>query len=853
MLTVVHKPHFPLLAKRLKRTAALALGAVPTTVVVFDDSDAIHDYCTHFSCGQSEVVRLSLETCLGNNGYRVARSLFATGATAPRPVPQHGCSKRTAGRSYQSLKKIYGALHGPARCSLYWVSDADSLPFRPFNFAELMLHSIDQQSGLPFQVVAGWQAAPNCSGVQYNRWADAECAKVLALGLGLTAYWQGKYNAITHDFNNWWIYHPRAVEAMVTHAENVSNTTFARLWVRLRQADASFHRIGLEGILHGPDTDAAARARSAITLRRLDEAIHSSFPEAHAACCRCSGQALIRRTTDMDRFIHGGSGPCFSLQQLWSPCFSRYATPREVGRFIVESLGMFGIWGNEISAVPAAVLEAEPRLSWIVNNVPASYGESAFSANRSSSAATGNEAHTSDAGAPHVAPAKGRAHGRRNVYQRVHDLSAIPFDSLIGSSTEAQARFTCSFADGQPLDELSARRPVAAPFGPFADGSVAADRHGRRGLIRTDVGIGIMAGHLPLGESPRHNEEMLLDVASRTWMSAPESQGLAVLLLIDCLPVRPGEQERISQTGDTSEVPASRLLSESWLQRQPSTRLAKLHIQCYWRNITADTNAPKLSALVRGLIDQLPTKRWYVKLDPDALLVPINLLRLLSALDALTPNGAPVYIGSDVFSLHRPGTIVQSLQLENNRQFGAACRSNAANASACLFRNDRWLDLEAAQNWSAAEAHLAHSTPRFTFAQGGAEGLSRAALELLVPSPQAGDCLSDVYDVGAHPATSEDAALGLCMHLKQVPLLTCAAFHGDPPCNLPRNGSKCNDGRRNARLARFPVSVHKLKQAPLMWSWWTALMQRDEQHGQELRKWRGATVAEEGRSTSSKP
>ena len=77
-------------------------------------------------------------------------------------------------------------------------------------------------------------------------------------------------------------------------------------------------------------------------------------------------------------FIRGGGGPCFSLKQLWTPCFSHYAAPREVGRFIVERLGMFGFWGDEIADVPVAVLNAEPRLSWVVNNGDRWAGQASF-------------------------------------------------------------------------------------------------------------------------------------------------------------------------------------------------------------------------------------------------------------------------------------------------------------------------------------------------------------------------------------------------------------------------------------------------------------------------------------------
>ena len=46
----------------------------------------------------------------------------------------------------------------------------------------------------------------------------------------------------------------------------------------------------------------------------------------------------------------------------------RHASPRDVGRFLVDTLGIFGIIGSGIHRVPRMLFEAEPRLSWVVNN-----------------------------------------------------------------------------------------------------------------------------------------------------------------------------------------------------------------------------------------------------------------------------------------------------------------------------------------------------------------------------------------------------------------------------------------------------------------------------------------------------
>ena len=43
----------------------------------------------------------------------------------------------------------------------------------------------------------------------------------------------------------------------------------------------------------------------------------------------------------------------------------------QVGRFLVDDLGMLGLFGHYFRSVPRRLLEEEPRLAWQVNNGPA--------------------------------------------------------------------------------------------------------------------------------------------------------------------------------------------------------------------------------------------------------------------------------------------------------------------------------------------------------------------------------------------------------------------------------------------------------------------------------------------------
>ena len=76
----------------------------------------------------------------------------------------------------------------------------------------------------------------------------------------------------------------------------------------------------------------------------------------------------------------------------------------------------------------------------------------------------------------------------------------------------------------------------------------------------------------------------------------------------------------------------------------------------------------------------------------------------------------------------------------------------------------------------------------------------------------------------------EDQAVGLCMHLKQVRLIDCPAFHGDQPCDVrPHAFNKsCALGTPQARLSAFPLTIHRLKKAAAHDQWWRMLVSRGQ-------------------------
>ena len=90
--------------------------------------------------------------------------------------------------------------------------------------------------------------------------------------------------------------------------------------------------------------------------------VERHFPLAFARCCACQQERPAGSNASSE-------APCYSLTDLWSPCFlSHVKRHSQLASFLVEQLGIFGIFGNEMDKVPPSVLDADPRLSWVVNN-----------------------------------------------------------------------------------------------------------------------------------------------------------------------------------------------------------------------------------------------------------------------------------------------------------------------------------------------------------------------------------------------------------------------------------------------------------------------------------------------------
>lgn len=183
------------------------------------------------------------------------------------------------------------------------------------------------------------------------------------------------------------------------------------------------------------------------------------------------------------------------------------------------------------------------------------------------------------------------------------------------------------------------------------------------------------------------------------------------------------------------------------------------------------------------------------------------MLRFLTALRASRP-GTPLYFGSNTI---------------------ASARWFCTRSPRCLLRSAAWRGLEAAVGAAGATraalgAAGANRTGQacpwsrpWSYAQGGAFGFDAAALSALVR----GGCMAAVataaasFTAAGSPARRtglyEDEAVGLCMLLRRVRLVTCDCFYAWGP--------DANASRR----CRLPLTVHKLRRLAWFDDWWARL------------------------------
>ena len=355
MLFPVHAPHFNFAVKRLKRTYEWSRGVPPKTVVVLDD-DAhvrmIEDLLNGAGIPREHIHLLSLERILSAKDFLQARSFMQDEGqeeNTTHATPWHKCQKRTRGRVFQTFKKLYAPMHSPLFCKYFWVSDAESWPFRPYNFSELIALNFDRESK-PVQLISSWHSETKCKDFVHDTWTDPSCAVMIQDRFRYTTYWDEtspetldtKLHHTYFDVNNWWFYDREVIKKMHEMVERTTNKSVVQNLIEMRVADIA---VWSQYVQHVGKEDPGMH------LRNFPDVIKVSFPKVYRNCCIC----------------RHGMQPCFDLPVLFSECFKEMLSMEEITNFLVEKLGVFGIWGDIASDLPQQVFE-DKRISWIVNN-----------------------------------------------------------------------------------------------------------------------------------------------------------------------------------------------------------------------------------------------------------------------------------------------------------------------------------------------------------------------------------------------------------------------------------------------------------------------------------------------------
>ena len=371
------------------------------------------------------------------------------------------------------------------------------------------------------------------------------------------------------------------------------------------------------------------------------------------------------------------------------------------------------------------------------------------------------------------------------------------------SADSLRLPFTCALADGRPLAASLPERPSPSVRTHKVEWSdVAAGIMLNNGVLREGSAAGGRAGL----------ERALLLRSRGTWM--PQASGLDILLLASC---PRGSPATSSGDGETYE----RAPSPSWFPADAA--LPTMHWRCFrGRERLGSSLWRKTGALLTVLHRTFPAKRLFLKIDSDTMLMPRALLAFLRALHGSTPRGVPLYFGSN--------------RISSKRRF--------CSGRACLLSTPQWRALAGGNGSSSSESDGFCESREASYAQGGAYGFDRRALAALV----GGECLDKVasavrrYDGATDRSFElfEDEAVGLCMRLRNVRLVTCRCFYDWGPCDINNPAASCAPDTNASKICHLPLTVHKMRQLSWFDGWWKLLSAREPAALAALAQWQAA-------------
>lgn len=301
------------------------------------------------------------------------------------------------------------------------------------------------------------------------------------------------------------------------------------------------------------------------------------------------------------------------------------------------------------------------------------------------------------------------------------------------------------------------------------------------------VVIGLMVRSL---ESVTRSDKLLLKAAKHTWMKETNFE-IDVLLFTDCRTQSDIAVERIPRELHNAAI--------KWKCYFPKYNITSASIE----SIAVKANYDKCARLYSVMHIEFPNKKWYIKIDTDTVLIPKNLMKLLTFLNLNVHNSSKLLIGDS-------GEPPQRSSLPEDWLMNRLSHTSKD----AVFKRFEWKQL-VKERYPGQEVVSLTST--VTHVQGGFIALSAAMLHSIATD----DC---VTRVGSMPCDRrkkkhcinqpEDVAIGLCAHLHHATLLDCSSclrnIVGTPTVEWV-NKTANQIGKPGSTTCRTPITAHPVK------------------------------------------
>lgn len=362
MLVPAYRPHFQNVNARLLMTNRTNIGPQVKTIVVFTDAKEHDAFCKEYSQACREDVGFrgtSLEELLGATKLQQLTNTLGMHGK-PKEVFQgdrQGCFSKSAGRVLQTVKKFYGAAYASPECSIFWVSDAESLPYRKHNLYKHLLANEGKSN-----LMADWHNEKGCAHVQHDDGSDPSCAAFfssLANGfrhhndVSSSQWTKDRYTQEYWWVDQWWTYEPRATTSWL---DLIKETSGREAWDFI-----SFYEVSDNSLYHPMMDWLATQEGSTATSRNIRDALQNKHATAFNECCSCDAAT-------------NHPPPCSDMVSLLGDsCLQQKIPMEQMLQLMNKDFGVFGVANyNRFMYVPVDALnymDAEGAgFHWCYNN-----------------------------------------------------------------------------------------------------------------------------------------------------------------------------------------------------------------------------------------------------------------------------------------------------------------------------------------------------------------------------------------------------------------------------------------------------------------------------------------------------